>query len=128
MPAHADDELLLTDAGRVIHLSGTSIEIPHDWPAYLAELGVAVGDRVSVQVDKSPMPLWRCISLALRGGFVFHPLNPSYQPAELEYFLGNAAPTIVVCDSRKLAEIQPLADNAGIEHVLTLDADGHGSL
>ena len=118
--------MLLTDTGR----SYTYADIDRE-SARLARffdaLGIKIGDRVSVQVDKSPAALALYLA-CLRGGFVYHPLNPGYQPAELEYFLTNAAPTIVVCDSSKLAAIQPLADNAGIERVLTLDGEGQGSL
>jgi malonyl-CoA/methylmalonyl-CoA synthetase len=94
---------------------------------FMVQLGVKPGDRVSVQVEKSPQAL--CLYLAcLRAGFVFHPLNPAYQPAELEYFLGNAEPALLVCDDAKLAELTPLAQAAGIAHVHTLNADGAGSL
>jgi len=80
-----------------------------------------------VQVAKSPAALSLYLA-CLRGGFVFHPLNPGYQPAELEYFLNNAAPTVVVCDGAKKDVIRSLAEQAGIEHVFTLDGDGTGSL
>jgi malonyl-CoA/methylmalonyl-CoA synthetase len=94
---------------------------------FLIGLGIATGDRVSVQVDKSPAALALYLA-CLRGGFVFHPLNPGYQPAELEYFLDNAAPSIVVCDSGNEDVIRTLATQSGITHVLTLDGDGGGSL
>jgi malonyl-CoA/methylmalonyl-CoA synthetase len=94
---------------------------------FLTELGAQPGERISVQVTKSPTALSLYLA-CLRGGFIFHPLNPGYQPAELEYFLGNAAPAVVVCDSDKKDVIRTLSDQAGIEHVFTLDADGTGSL
>ena len=34
----------------------------------------------------------------LRAGLVFHPLNPAYTPAELAFFLENAAPGMFVGD------------------------------
>jgi len=94
---------------------------------FLTGLGVKPGDRVSVQVAKSPEAL--CLYLAcLRGGFVFHPLNPAYQPNELDYFLNNAEPTVLVCDSATLDALLPIIRSAGITHVFTLDADGLGTL
>jgi malonyl-CoA/methylmalonyl-CoA synthetase len=33
----------------------------------------------------------------LRAGYVFLPLNTAYQSAEIEYFIGNAEPAVVVC-------------------------------
>jgi len=60
----------------------------------------------------------------LRAGFVFHPLNSSYQPNELEFFIGDAEPTVVVCSPEKLSIYESLAVN----HVFTLAADASGSL
>jgi malonyl-CoA/methylmalonyl-CoA synthetase len=93
----------------------------------MADMGLVPGDRVTVQVEKSP----RAVALYLacmRAGLVFHPLNTAYQRSELEYFLGNAGPKLVVCDPHSLALIQELCADAGIHHVHTLDCDGFGSL
>ncbi len=93
----------------------------------LTELGVAPGDRVSVQVDKSPEAL--CLYLAcLRAGFVFHPMNTAYKAAELDYFINNAEPAVIVCDPSNEATLREIADKAGVAQVLTLDGDGLGSL
>jgi malonyl-CoA/methylmalonyl-CoA synthetase len=93
----------------------------------LTLLGIVPGDRVSVQAEKSPASF--CLYLAcLRAGFVYHPLNMAYKPAELDYFLCNAEPAAVICDARNQASIQPLANKAGASHLLTLNADGSGTL
>jgi len=118
--------LLLTDSDRSYTYRDIDLESAC-LANFLSELGIATGDRVSVQVDKSPAALALYLA-CLRGGFVFHPLNPGYQPAELEYFLDNAAPSIVVCDSRNEDVIRALASQSGIRHILTLDGDGSGSL
>ncbi|MFT6047990.1 MAG: malonyl-CoA/methylmalonyl-CoA synthetase [Arenicella sp.] len=94
---------------------------------YLGQLGACVGDRISAQVEKSPQAV--CLYLAcLRAGFVFHPLNPAYQASELDYFLNNAEPSVVICDSDKLDSLRPIVDAANISHLLTLNADGTGGL
>ncbi len=94
---------------------------------YLCALGASPGDRVTVQVDKSPQVL--CLYLAcLRAGLVYHPLNTAYQASELNYFLGDARPRIVVCAGRSAALFESLAADAGVETVCTLEADGSGSL
>jgi len=94
---------------------------------YIHDLGVREGDRVTVQVKKSPENL--CLYLAcLRAGFVFQPLNLGYKKAELEYFIGNAEPSLVVCDSGNEPEVGAIARAAGVEHLCTLDGDGKGSL
>ncbi len=48
----------------------------------LTEMGTAIGDRVTVQVDKSTDGLWLYLG-CLRAGLVFHPLNTAYQANEL---------------------------------------------
>ena len=123
---HADKELLQTDAGRSYSYSDidqSSAGIAH----YLCKLGAVPGDRISVQVEKSPEFL--CVYLAcLRAGLVFHPLNMGYKAGELEYFLGNADPSIVVCDPANEEMIGNIAKSPGRKHVLTLDADGAGTI
>ena len=74
----------------------------------LRELGAQTGDRVTVQVNKSREAL--CLYLAcLRAGLVYHPLNTAYQSSELEYFLNDAEPAIVVCDGKQQQLLSSLA-------------------
>ncbi len=95
--------------------------------AFLQSLGCEGGARVSVQVEKSPQAL--CLYLAcLRAGLVFHPLNTGYKSSELSYFLSNAEPSVVVCDSGDLAMMQSLCVENNVPHLLTLNGDGAGSL
>lgn len=94
---------------------------------FLLDAGLAVGDRVSVQVAKSPQAL--CLYLAcLRAGLVFHPLNPAYRQAELEFFLADASPAVVVGDPADLSTLERLCAAAEVPHLYTLDARGGGSL
>ena len=94
---------------------------------YLVGLGATPGDRVTAQVGKSPQTLWLYLA-CLRAGLVFHPLNTAYQASELEYFLGDAQPHIVICTPGREGLFATLARELGIEHVLTLEDDGSGSL
>lgn len=88
--------------------------------------GVAPGDRVAVQVEKSPQAV--CLYLAcLQAGAVYVPLNTGYTPAELGYFIEDAGPRLVVCDPAAEAELAPVAATAGAA-VYTLAADGSGRL
>jgi malonyl-CoA/methylmalonyl-CoA synthetase len=123
---HADDELLCTELDRSYTYSAVD-KRSAQLARFLTDLGALPGDRISVQVEKSPEAL--CLYLAcLRAGLVFHPLNMAYKSAELEYFLGNAEPSVVICDARYQDTIRPIADAAGIDHLLTLNADGGGTL
>src|SRR5262245_58235954 len=93
----------------------------------LQAAGVVIGDRVSVQAEKSPAGL--CLYLAcLRAGFVYHPLNPAYQRAELEFLLGDAEPAAVVFDAEREGLVAPLARRCGVRATFTLNPDGSGSL
>lgn len=126
MVDHADDELLCTGDGRSYTYSAID-ERSAAMAAYLTGIGVSPGDRISVQVEKSPEAL--CLYLAcLRAGFVFHPLNMAYTPGELEYFLNDAEPAAMVCDPGNESAIKQLADAAGAQFVFTLDGDGSGTL
>ncbi|MEQ8266318.1 MAG: malonyl-CoA synthase [Parvibaculum sp.] len=97
------------------------------YAALFAALGLARGDRVALQVEKSPEAL--VIYLAcLRGGFVFLPMNTAYRPDEVDYLVGDAEPALIVCDPSMEASHQEIAARHGSPHLLTLDAEAHGSL
>src|SRR5438067_11463588 len=57
----------------------------------LVSHGVQPGDRVAVQVEKSPAALFLYLA-CLRAGAVYLPLNTGYTPSELSYFVGDAEP------------------------------------
>jgi malonyl-CoA/methylmalonyl-CoA synthetase len=92
-----------------------------------ADLGLPPGARVLVHADKSVEAVMLYLAV-LRAGLVFVPLNPAYQASELEYFVGNAEPALVVCAPRNFAWVSRLAFAAGTRTVLTLGDDRTGSL
>ncbi|MDQ8031088.1 malonyl-CoA synthase [Bordetella genomosp. 1] len=93
----------------------------------LASLKLPKGARVAVQVEKSPEALLLYLA-TLRAGYVYLPLNTAYRESEIEYFLGNAEPAVVVCSSKNQPWIERLAKAAGTKHVYTLDEDRSGTL
>lgn len=93
----------------------------------LTSLDLPRGSRVAVQVEKSPEALLLYLA-TLRAGLVYLPLNTAYRESEIEYFLGNAEPAVVVCSSKNLDWVQRAADKAGCAHVYTLDEDRSGTL
>jgi malonyl-CoA/methylmalonyl-CoA synthetase len=64
----------------------------------------------------------------LRAGYVFLPLNTAYQSAEIEYFIGNAKPSVVVCTAKNFGWVSKIAFKAGTQNVFTLNDDRTGSL
>ena len=59
---------------------------------------------------------------------VFHPLNTAYTDEELHFFLQDAAPAMLVCDSNRSEALQALCQSVGTPYLYTLDADGGGTL
>jgi malonyl-CoA/methylmalonyl-CoA synthetase len=93
----------------------------------LAARGLEPGDRVAVQVEKS----WQALALylaCLRAGGAFLPLNTAYTGTEIDFFLGDAAPRLFVCDPVRAASAAKTAARHGVLHVETMDAAGAGSL
>src|SRR3981189_2523075 len=88
--------------------------------------GVKVGDRVAAQTEKSVAALVLYLA-TVRAGAIYLPLNTAYTLNELDYFIGDAEPSLVVCDPAKADGIGAIAAkvNAKVE---TLGADGKGSL
>lgn len=91
----------------------------------LLALGVQPGDRVVVQVEKSAAAVFLYLA-CLRVAAVYVPLNTAYTLAELEYFIADAEPRLLVCTSAKLAATLPLAQRLKVLHVATLDATAAG--
>jgi malonyl-CoA/methylmalonyl-CoA synthetase len=93
----------------------------------LAARGVKPGDRIAVQVEKTAESLLLYLA-SLRAGAVYLPLNTAYTLAELDYFIGDSEPSLIVCDPGKQAGLSEIASKRGIRAVETLDASGKGSL
>lgn len=94
----------------------------------LVASGVKPGDRVALQVDKSPQAIF-VYQACLRAGAVLLPLNTAYQPEELEFFLSDAAPAMVICQPARAEQLLAIIAKTGISaRLLTLGADNSGSL
>ncbi len=94
---------------------------------WLTSLRLPPGARVAVQVEKSPECLMLYLA-TLRAGLVYLPLNTAYQQAEIEYFLSDAQPDVVVCAPVRRAELEPLTERAKCRHLHTLGEARDGSL
>lgn len=93
----------------------------------LTSLKLPRGARVAVQVEKSVEAMMLYLA-TLRAGLVFLPLNTAYQSAEIEYFVGNAEPSVVVCSGANFGWVSKIAFKAGTAHVFTLNDDRTGTL
>src|SRR5690349_3791701 len=93
----------------------------------LHALKLKEGARIAVQVEKSVEAMLLYLA-TLRAGYVFLPLNTAYRRAEIEYFIGNTEPEVVVCSSANAEWVAPIATAAGTRHVFTLNDDRTGTL
>jgi malonyl-CoA/methylmalonyl-CoA synthetase len=131
-------------AGFPIDLDGTAIEtcdtpiaLHYTWrdlerasarvANLLDSLDIPAASRIAVHADKSVESLMLYLAV-LRAGHVYLPLNSAYQAAELDYFIGNAEPAVMVCAKRNFPWISKLAFAAGVKNVFTLDTDCTGTL
>ena len=94
---------------------------------WLQQLELPAGSRVAVHTDKSVEGLLLYLAV-LRAGLVYLPLNPAYQASELEHFISDAAPGVVVCAGRNFGWVSKLAFQRGVRWVFTLNDDRSGTL
>jgi len=88
----------------------------------LRDAGVEPGHRVAMQCEKSVEALALYLA-CLRLGALFLPLNTAYMPAEIDYFIGDAEPTVVVSSMQAEDQIAPIC----AQHKATLFTLGENS-
>ena len=97
------------------------------YASLMRERGVEPGDRVAVQAEKSPRALILYLA-CLRAGAVYLPLNPAYPERELDYFLGDAEPRLVVARPESAGGVAGLCGRHRIGEPLTLGTGEDGTL
>ncbi|MCK1298573.1 malonyl-CoA synthase [Bradyrhizobium sp. 24] len=112
------------DGGRISY--GDLIARAGQMANVLVARGVKPGDRVAVQVEKSVANIVLYLA-TVRAGAVYLPLNTAYTLNELDYFIGDAEPSLVVCDPSKADGLAPIAAKVKAK-IETLGPDGKGSL
>jgi len=120
-----------------IETADTAVPLRYTWRDFergtamlanlIESLDLPVQSRIAVQTDKSVEALMLYLAV-LRAGHVYLPLNTAYQAAEIEYFIGNAEPAMVVCSGSNFGWISKLAFKAGTHRVFTLGDDRTGTL
>ncbi|MBS0317899.1 MAG: malonyl-CoA synthase [Proteobacteria bacterium] len=125
-PADQDGVAIETDDG--LRYSWRDLDHASAMLANLLEsLGLPEGSRIAAQVEKSVEAVLLYLA-TLRAGYVYLPLNTAYQSAEIEYFIGNAEPAVVVCTPKNFSWVSKIAFKAGTRHVFTLGEGRSGSL
>jgi malonyl-CoA/methylmalonyl-CoA synthetase len=127
-PAELDTTAIETADGERLFYTWADIDRATARIANLLQwLDLPEGARVAVQTEKSVEALLLYLAV-LRAGYVYLPLNTAYQSSEIEYFIGNAEPSVVVCSGKNFGWVSKIAFKAGCTHVFTLNEDRSGSL
>ena len=125
-PEDRGKRLLTDERGRTLSYGEADAAVARMAGALRAR-GLKPGDRVSVQVEKSPDLLILYLA-CLAGGFVFHPINTAYQEGELSYLFADAEPALAVIRPELLELAGAAARASGVPDLLTLGQDGEGTL
>jgi malonyl-CoA/methylmalonyl-CoA synthetase len=91
----------------------------------LSSLNLPKDSRIAVQVEKSPEALMLYLAI-VRAGYIYLPLNTAYRATEIDYFLGNAEPAVVVCSPENFGWVAQCAFRCGTMHVFTLGETRQG--
>jgi malonyl-CoA/methylmalonyl-CoA synthetase len=119
-----DRVVLVSERGALT--GGQLLDQTARYAATLRALGLASGERLVVQIDKSVENVILYLA-CLRAGAVYLPLNTAYQSNEVEYFLQDARPRLLITASARHGELATVAARQSVAAVLTLDADGSGT-
>jgi len=125
-PRDLDRPFLETPGGRILSYRGLERRSAC-LQRVLKDQGVAPGDRVMVQIEKSPLALALYLA-CLRCCAIYVPLNTAYTTREVAYFLADAAPRLLVVRPEVVDALASAVAAAGVVQVLTLDAQDTGSL
>ena len=108
-PADLDTTAIECADGTPLHYTWRDIERSTAMLANLLDsLALPAGARVAVQAEKSVEALLLYLAV-LRAGLVYLPLNTAYQAGEIEYFIGNAEPSVVVCSGKNFGWVSKIA-------------------
>ncbi len=124
-PADKSRVFLETESGREITFAEFESTVAR-YAGLIHALGVAPGERVAVQVEKSPEALMLYLA-CLAAGVVYLPLNSAYRESEIAYFLGDAEPRIFVHSPRDETWAQPVCEKLSIAHRFAMNEAGGGS-
>ncbi len=121
-PSDRGQTAIETASGKV-YSYGELEKITARYAGSIRALGVEPGDRIAVQVEKSPEALFLYLA-CLKAGAIYLPLNSAYQEGEIDYFLGDAEPKIFVHQPKSESWVLPICEKRGVAHRFVLPSEG----
>ena len=115
--------LILPDASRISY--DAFLRMAARFAHAIASAGLNPGDRLAVQIKKSPESL-AVYAACVQAGVIFLPLNPAYTGAEVEYFLDNSGARLLLCDQSAAPALEAVAERCNAA-LMVLNGDGSGS-
>lgn len=122
--AHSDAVFLQLPDGAVLGYRDF-LGMAAQYAGVLTDAGLVAGDRVAMQVAKSPQAL-AVYAACAQAGMIFLPLNTAYTAQEVAYFVENSGAAIVLGDAARREDLELIAQKCGAGFE-TLNADGTGS-
>ncbi len=92
----------------------------------ITSLGIRPGDRVAVQMEKSPAVIFIYLA-CVRAGAVFLPLNTGYTLNEVDYFISDSGASLIVCGPEAHDGLSKIAEARGVK-LETHGQEASGSL
>lgn len=125
-PHEGSSTPFLDSPGATVLSYGTFMDMVGRYANLLCAIGLKPGDRVAVQVAKTPEAL-ALYGACVKAGLIFLPLNTAYTVDELAYFITDSGAVLIVCDPSGAEGLYPVAAAQGAQ-LKTLAADGSGTL
>ncbi len=119
------DTAFLQMADGAVMTHDAFLQLAAQYAHVLTDLGVAPGERVAVQIAKSPQAL-AIYAACVQAGIVFLPLNTAYTADEVAYFVKDSDARVLLCDESRRGALAPVAQDCGAA-LETINADGSGS-
>jgi len=116
----------LTSPDGTVMTHAAFVQLAAQYAHVFTDLGLTAGDRVAVQIDKSPQAL-AVYGACVQAGLIFLPLNPAYTTDEVSYFVKDSGAQVILCPDDRSSALKPLADEVGAR-LETMNATGNGSL
>ncbi|MCF6320606.1 MAG: malonyl-CoA synthase [Rhizobiaceae bacterium] len=115
--------LHLPDGRTISH--GEFLQMAGRFANTFTRMGLTPGERVALQVEKSPQAL-AVYAACVQAGLVFLPLNTAYTANEVLYFIENSGAKLFICQGSRKDELAEAVKQtcASLE---TLNIDGSGT-